>query len=228
MNPVLQVRGLLIDMDGLLLDTERIAEGCWLQAEMETGIILPAGFYHTLIGQSMARVEERLREIIETPGEVEAFLKVANRVYHNAVLEGDIPVKAGAAELLEYLASTNVPRCLATSTGRDLCDQKLISTGLAQWIPQRVAGDEVRHSKPAPDIYLAAAEKLGIAPAELLVLEDSENGLRAALAAGCRAVHLPDLGPVALEVQLQVDRVYRDLREVLSALQGEEIKIDLS
>jgi HAD superfamily hydrolase (TIGR01509 family) len=225
MDLALQVKGLLLDMDGLLLDTERVAEVCWAQAEKESGFKMPPGFYFTLIGQSMRRIEERLHEVMDPECDVAAFLGVANRVYHDAIVNADVPLKDGAPELLRFLEEKKVPRCLATSTFRDLCDRKLTSTGLARWIPLRVTGDEVEHSKPAPDIYLAAALKLGFAPAELLVLEDSENGLKAALAAGCRVAHIPDLGPVDVAVQLQADRVYRDLTEVLAAFRRGEIAI---
>ena len=225
MEAVLEVKGVLLDMDGLLLDTERVAERCWNEAEEVSGFRMPPGFYFTLIGQSMARIEQRLHEVMAPECDVEAFLKVANRVYHEAVVEGKVPVKAGARKLLQYLAANNIPRCLATSTFRQLCEHKLESTGLAEWIPLRVTGDEVEHSKPAPDIYLEAARKTGYPPGELMVLEDSENGLRAALAAGCQAVHVPDLAPVSIDVQARAKRIFRDLGEVLAALQRGDIRI---
>ncbi|MEX0326264.1 MAG: HAD family hydrolase [Puniceicoccaceae bacterium] len=225
MVSVLQVKGVLLDMDGLLLDTERVAERCWHVAEKESGFSMPSGFYFTLIGQSMSRIEERLHEVMDPACDVEAFLKIANRVYHEAIVEGNVPVKEGAAELLSYLAERDIPRCLATSTFRKMCDHKLSSTGLARYIPERVTGDAVEHSKPAPDIYLEAARKTGLPPEQLMVLEDSENGLKSALAAGCLAVHVPDLAPVAIGIQQQASRVYRDLKEVLAAFRRDEIVI---
>ena len=97
MDAVLQVEGVLLDMDGLLLDTERVAERCWREAEEESGFPMPPGFYFTLIGQSMARIEERLHEVMDPACDVEAFLKVANRVYHDAIVRGAVPVKAQQA-----------------------------------------------------------------------------------------------------------------------------------
>ena len=225
MDAVLQVKGLLLDMDGLLLDTERVAETCWTEAERQTGFKMPPGFYFTLIGQSMAMIERRLHEVMDPACDVAAFLEVANRVYHDAILNEAVPVKDGAAVFLNYLSEEGIPRCLATSTFRQLCDRKLESTGLGQWIPLRVTGDEVEHSKPAPDIYIAAASKLGFPTGDLLVLEDSENGINSALSAGCRVAHVPDMGPVSTSVQVRVDRVFRDLVEVLAALKRGEIKI---
>jgi HAD superfamily hydrolase (TIGR01509 family) len=221
----MQVKGLLLDMDGLLLDTERVAEQCWAEAEQESGFNMPPGFYFSLIGQSMVRIEERLHEVMDPACDVAAFLEVANRVYHDAILNGEVPMKQGAPEFLSYLEEQQIPRCLATSTFRELCDRKLSSTGLGQWIPLRVTGDEVEHSKPAPDIYLEASRRIGFHPHELLVLEDSENGLKAALAAGCKVAHVPDLAPVDISIQLRADRVFRDLSEVQASLRRGEIEI---
>jgi len=225
MEPVLVAKGLLIDMDGLLLDTERVAERCWAEAEKETGFRMPDGFYYTLIGQSMRACRQRLGEVMDPACDCDEFLAIASRHYYRVLLEGSVPVKPGAAEFLEYIADRGIPRCLATSTGRELCQRKLEATGLLKWLPLRVCGDEVEHSKPAPDIYLKAAHQLGLEPADLLVLEDSENGLRAGMAAGCRVIHVPDVGTVSLDVQVQATRVFRDLRSVREALERGEIRI---
>ena len=222
---MLSVKGLLLDMDGLLLDTERVSESCWAEAERETGFRMPEGFYFSLVGQSMRRIRERLVEVMDPACDIDVFLEAANRIYHDAILENPVPVKPGAETFLEFLARRQVPRCLATSTGTDLCRHKLQAAGLLQWLPLRVCGDQVEHSKPAPDIYLEAARLLGYPPADLLVLEDSENGLRAGMAAGCKVAHVPDIGPVGLDIQSRADRVYRGLPELQAAFERGEIRV---
>jgi HAD superfamily hydrolase (TIGR01509 family) len=157
--------------------------------------------------------------------DVQAFLLVAERIYRTSLKEAPVPLKDGALQFVQYLAELEIPRCLATSTHRDLCLQKLESSGLAPLIPNRVCGDDVDQSKPAPDIYLKAASILGHEPAQLLVLEDSENGIRAALSAGCKVAHIPDMGPVGLDWQTRADRVYKDLHTVIGALERGEIKV---
>jgi HAD superfamily hydrolase (TIGR01509 family) len=224
MGEYLDIRGVLLDMDGVLLDTERVAERCWRAAEEETGWRMPDGFYFTLIGQSMHRIELRLQEVMAPDCDVAVFLQSANRHYDAALTRHAIPVKAGARELLEHLSRQAVPVCLATSTFRALAARKLAGAGLAGWLPLRVCGDEVTHSKPAPDIYLEAARRTGFAPHQLLAVEDSENGLRAALEAGCRVAHVPDIAPVAAAVRARTDRVYPDLGALLGALRGGAIR----
>ena len=225
MRPVLQIKGFLIDMDGLLLDTERVSHRSWMLAEEKTGFRLPPEMYATLIGQSMVAIGNRLREVVSPDCDVEAFLKVASRFYRTILEEEAIPLKQGAREFLGFLSDAGIPRCLATSTERNLCGHKLEASGLADLIPLRVCGDDVSHSKPAPDIYLKAAGVLGEDSSDLLVLEDSENGIRAALSAGCKVAHIPDMGPVSLEWQVRTDRVFKSLDDLRAALERREIEI---
>ena len=225
MESLLQIKGFLLDMDGLLLDTEKVSRRCWADAEEETGFKMPPGFYVTLIGQSMTLIGDRLREVMHPDCDVEAFLEVAGRIYTTILTEMPVPVKAGAREFLEYLAAHSIPSCLVTSTHRELCEHKLASSGLDSLVPMRVCGDDVARSKPAPDIYLEAASRTGTSPDQLLVLEDSENGIRAGLEAGCRVAHIPDIGPVSIFWQVRADRIYRSLGDVKAALEQGEIRI---
>lgn len=224
MSGILTIRGLVFDMDGLLLDTERVALGCWKEAERETGIVLPEGFYFSIIGQSITRIEARLRERDGGDELIGVYLRKANQKYRAALDAGEIHLKAGARALLRHLRDQRIPVCLATSTHRALADHKLAFTGIGDCFTGSVCGDEVADAKPAPDIYLKASRRLGFSPRELLALEDSENGLQAALEAGCRTAHVPDIAPVALGVQARADRVYRSLEAVQESILREEIR----
>lgn len=226
MEEPLSVKGLLIDMDGLLLDTERVAERCWCAAERETGFSMPPGFYYTLIGLSIPRIEERLAEVMDPACDTAQFIAVAKSLYAEALEQDRVPLKTGAAGFLQFLKEQGVPRCLATSTYSDLCHRKLVSCGLDTLLPLRVCGDQVVESKPAPEIYQRAAALLGYPPASLLALEDSGNGLCAALAAGCQVGHIPDLAPVDLALQARAHRIFRDLMEVQTAIRRGEIRIE--
>lgn len=221
-----QLRGVLIDMDGVLLDTERVANRCWQAAEVETGFSMPPGFYDTLIGQSMTLCEERLHAVMEPGCDVQAFLKAAHAHYFEAITRQAIPVKLGARELLARLHGKRIPVCLVTSTFREMASRKLELTGLHPFLIHRVCGDEVAHSKPDPAIYRKGADKLGKDPSTLLAVEDSENGLRSALSAGCCVVHVPDMARVSLEVQMQARHVYRSLFEIIAALDRGELFLE--
>lgn len=214
------VGGFLIDMDGLLLDTERLAQGCWAEAELRSGFRMPEGFYFQLIGQSLPRIEERLMEVMEGGCDVPAFIGTAAALYEEKLSTGGIPVKAGAEAFLAELERRGIPRCLATSTFGEMADRKLRAAGLASYLPLRICGDAVLESKPAPEIYERAAAQLGLGPEACFALEDSENGCLAALAAGCRVLHVPDLAPVSAAVRERVSAVYESLEEVAAALRA--------
>ena len=107
--------------------------------------------------------------------------------------EGEIKIKAGAVPLLETLKSRGLPMAVASSTHREGVMQLLTGAGLAEYFKYFSCGDEVAKSKPDPEIFLKAAGGLGIEPQECLVFEDSPAGIRAASAAGMRAVMVPDL-----------------------------------
>ena len=104
-----------------------------------------------------------------------------------------IALKPGLLDLLDWLEARRIPKAVATSTRRDRAQAKLARTALLPRFVALVGGDEVARGKPEPDIFLAAAARLGEAAQHCLVLEDSEPGVRAALAAGMTPIMVPDL-----------------------------------
>ena len=215
--------GILLDMDGVLLDTERVSHRCWSEAERETGVFMPEGFYFSLIGQSMPLIEQRLNGILGSSEGVRSLLEAAHAHYDRALREEEMVAKDGALALLQSLTDRQIPFCLATSTFTELAALKLRSAGLDELVPLRVCGDMIAASKPAPDIYLSASEQLALPPGRLLAIEDSENGLRSALAAGCRVIHVPDIAPVPFDLQAQAFRVYAGLDGVREAIEGGDL-----
>ena len=107
-----------------------------------------------------------------------------------------IEAKPDAEKLLSYLKEKGIAVALATATPKDRAEEYLRRVGLLQYFDEVVSARMVKNGKPAPDIYLFAAEKLGLKPEECMALEDSQNGIRSANAAGCKTVMVPDLdGP---------------------------------
>ncbi|MEZ4662666.1 MAG: HAD family hydrolase [Caldilineaceae bacterium] len=107
---------------------------------------------------------------------------------------------------------------MATSTARPLALKKLTTTGLIDRFATIVGGDEVPNGKPAPDIFLAAAARLAVAPARCLVLEDSEAGVRAAHAAGMQSIMVPDLKAPSAAVKALALTVVQSLTDVSQLL----------
>jgi HAD superfamily hydrolase (TIGR01509 family) len=216
-----RIRGVLLDLDGLLLDTERVSLAAWRHAEKDTGMTLPDAFYDGIIGQNMPSIRASMAMHIDDAGRRESFLQLAHRHYCDRLQPGLVALKPGATELLDYLEQSATPHALATSTQRPLVDLKLASAGLNGRIPLRICGDEVSEGKPHPEIFTRAAAALALDPAVCLALEDSENGIRSAHAAGCLVGHVPDLASVAPAVRTLIWRVFPDLHAVLGWLRGE-------
>lgn len=211
------VEAVIFDMDGLLLDSERIALDCVAAAAAEMGLAWPYEVGLAMVGlnsrDSYAMVKQRLGQDFPMD-ELQAGF---GRLYEAAIDAGRIPAKPGAHELLQALVHAGVRRAVATSTRRSRALPKLEGAGLLAAMEDMVCGDEVSRGKPAPDIFLAAAAKLGKAPAQCLVLEDSNAGVRGALAAGMRVIMVPDLLQPAEDVLAAGVPRAASLHEVLAA-----------
>jgi HAD superfamily hydrolase (TIGR01509 family) len=185
----------IFDMDGLMLDTERLAPQAWVDASAAMGV----GFDMTLLPLMVGRnFRDCQALIVERHGQdyPTAALMQAWHVAYDAICARDgIAIKPGLFELLDWLDAEGIPKAVATSTRRDRAQAKLAQTALLARFATLVGGDEIARGKPAPDIFLAAAQRLGEAPAAIVVLEDSEPGVLAALAAGMMPIMVPDLHP---------------------------------
>jgi HAD superfamily hydrolase (TIGR01509 family) len=208
------IQAIIFDMDGLMLDTERLAQAAWQRAGAELGYDLPDEIYLLAVGRTAQATEEIFRGHFGADSPFAEIYARKQQYYHDAIEQGLVPLKAGLLELLDLIDELGLPKAVATSTARPLAEQKLRATGLLNRFPFIVCGNEVPNGKPAPDIFLAAAAKLEIAPAHCLVLEDSPAGIRAAHAAGMRAVHIPDLVPSSAEIAALAFHVAADLHAV--------------
>ena len=175
-----------------MLDTERLAIPAWRDAKDAVGVDFDMSLLDAMVGRNYqdcrAMILERHGEAFPTDRLMEAW-----RVAYDAIVERDgIAIKHGLIELLDWLEEERLPKAVATSTRRSRAIPKLSSAGLATRFGALVGGDEVARGKPAPDIFLLAAERLGASPSSCLVLEDSAPGVRAALAAGMTPIMVPD------------------------------------
>lgn len=186
-------RGVIFDMDGLIFDSERIIMGAWEEMGRQLGYeAFGRNIFHTL-GMNQ---EGRRSYFLKTYGEgfpYESFQEGYRELVRKQVKEQGLPVKRGLQELLEYLEKKGTPMAVGTSSSRAYTLEKLREAGIDKYFSAVICGDMVEHSKPHPEIYQRASSALGIRPEEALVLEDSRNGIRAALAAGASVIWIPDL-----------------------------------
>ncbi|NJP91379.1 HAD family phosphatase [Nonomuraea sp. FMUSA5-5] len=212
------MQAVFFDMDGLLVDSERV----WLR--IETGVMARLGAEWTpqhqvhLVGGSMERTVGYMLSVsgADVPPETVRAWMVDGMV---AELSAGVEVMPGASELLDALRAEGVPVGLVTSSLKDIADAVLKSVGRDRF-DVVVTADDVTRTKPDPEPYLTAARLLGVEPVRCVVLEDSPNGVAAATAAGCAVVAVPSLLPVEpapgrLVVSSLTEVGVSDLRDLL-------------
>jgi len=189
----------IFDMDGLLLDTEQLSWWSLDDLARARGVPDAEMIFPKLVGRNRA---DHLRIFARyLPGGVDpvAFDTDWKAGFQELMAE-HVPVKPDAETMLAYLKGKDIPLGLATSSARDKALTYLGRAGLLDYFDILVGGDEIEVSKPAPDIYLEAARRLGVEPQTALAFEDSDNGVKSAHAAGLRVVQIPDLAPPSAEV----------------------------
>ena len=183
---------IIFDMDGLLLDTEKLSYQSFISTAAAYDQTFQFDDYRQLIGRNAKTGIEILRRLLPAGIDAAKFKDDWLDVYRQ-LLDYHIDVKPGAHHLLASLAKMQVPRAVATSSSGTKARAILDRVGLWQFIPHLTGGDEVKAGKPAPDVYLDAAKKLGVDAPRCIAFEDSETGITAALAAGMRVIQIPDL-----------------------------------
>lgn len=206
----------IFDMDGLLIDSERATLRAWTEAARAQGVVLRESDYLQVVGKaaqdSHAILQAHLGGVIPFEQAMVAVRAALQEVEGEKLL---FPLKPGAAALLAQLQAAGIPCAVASSSRTQEIAQRLGRVGVLQHFGAVAGGNEVPHGKPDPALYLLAAQRLGVAPAQCLAFEDSHNGACAALAAGMGLVVVPDLLQPAPEVAQACLAVLVSLEEAL-------------
>lgn len=216
----MKIEALLFDMDGLLIDSERVVQRAWEVAGEELGYHhLGDCIYHTL-GMNRASRDRFFEETIDPDFPHEEFAARNGRVFYDIAEKEGIGVKKGAKELLEYAKQQGYKLAVATSSRRVYAEKVLKDEGIYHYFDGMISGDMVEHSKPAPEIYLKASALVGVEPEYCMALEDAPAGIRAAHAAGAVPILIPDLVQPPEEIEKLAYRKFESLEEVIDLLKS--------
>ena len=186
------IKGVLFDLDGTLIDTEKLYQRFWVEAANRLGY--PMKHEHALAIRAMAAVyaEPLLRQLVCPEFDYHAVRELRREIMEAYIDEHGVEAKPGLLPLLEALKARNLRIGLATATPEPRARKYLRMVGAEAYFDAVTCASMVKKGKPAPDIYLLAAERTGVLPGEALAVEDAPSGVQSAHAAGIRTVLIPD------------------------------------
>lgn len=187
------MKAFIFDMDGLMFDTERVFIGAWDYAGEKMGLGKAGFMVMRTLGMNTESCNQAWRDEFGPDVDINALWTHSRDYLEDYYSKNSVSVKPGLYELLAYLKGQGYRLAVASSTKKAKVERNLADANVRQYFDAVIAGDMVERSKPEPDIYLKAAETLGVDPVDCTALEDSRNGLLSAHAAGMRAVMVPDL-----------------------------------
>ena len=208
-----RLKGIIFDMDGVILDTESIADKTWQKAAIEFGITVTEEQINKCRGSNINDTVRILKNFYGENFDSEKFLERTSVFFHQIEKESGIPLMYYAREILEYLSS-KYKIALASSTREASVERQLTAVGLIDFFKIRITGDLVEHSKPDPEIYMRACKMLELEPEECAAVEDSYNGIKSAFSAGLKTIMVPDKIQPDEEIKKMCWRISSTLEEL--------------
>ncbi|MGY3450328.1 HAD family hydrolase [Bradyrhizobium sp. USDA 4353] len=212
------IRAVIFDMDGLLVDSERLARAALIETAGRFGITADLDIFTRMIGLPEDSSLTLLRHRFGVDFAAEDFIQAAATACHAMVECGQLELKAGVPELMAFIERSGLAKAVATSSSREKAMRTLSAVDLASRFDAVVTRTDVARGKPHPDLFLRAAVELDQPVDRCLALEDSYNGIRAAHAAGMKVIMVPDLLIATPEMTGLADAVAPDLLAVRDAL----------
>lgn len=213
---------IIFDMDGLIFDTERLFMNALGRVMAERGYTLTEEVYLETLGTASNRTSEIMHRYYGDDYDDRGIGHAARELMEAETAKTGVglPLKKGILELLVYLVEQDIPCVVASSTKSEFVKKYLEEAGIDWYFRGIIGGDMVKESKPNPEIFLKACALTGTSPEHALVLEDSENGIRAAAAGSIPVLCIPDMKYPEEEVVKLTEAILEDGSAVISYLQG--------
>ena len=212
----------IFDMDGLILDTEKLYLEFGLEVFSKFGYDITEEVILGTVGLNDESTKAYYTEYLGEPVNFEGIFQAIDKKLLAASINKEIEIKHGFFELADYLEKNNIKKVVATSSKREKAEFMLKNADILERFDFLVCGDEVKRGKPDPEIFLKAAEKLKVDVKNTMVLEDSYNGLRAAKSADMIPVMIPDLLKANEEISALIYKETENLEGVINILESDK------
>lgn len=216
------IQGVIFDMDGTLLDTERILVQCWIKSAALYGFDMKMQHALNIRSLQYRFAEPYLKRVFGESFNYTDIRQTRKKLFAEELEKNGIPVKQGVLPFLQFCQAQGLPTVVATATAKKNAVQYLEKAGILPYFTEIIGGDQMNIGKPFPDIYSTAARAIHCAPSCCMALEDAPNGVLSAFYAGCKVVMIPDLSqpdemlqPFLFSVQPDLAHVIPILKEVL-------------
>lgn len=216
--------GAVFDMDGLMFDTERIVYEIWLKMLTADGLDYDLEIFKRTVGLRRDESERLYKSVYGEDFDYDSYKQKCRMLHKQRIINEGVPIKKGLGELLEFLKSNNFKISLATSTSKETALWMIERSGLFDYFDAFVCGNEVKNGKPAPDVFLEAAKRIGVNPQNCFAFEDSFNGIRSAHCAGMITVMVPDMISPDDEIKGLSDFICSSLDECIEFIGNKSIK----
>ena len=212
------IKAVIFDMDGILLDSETICDKTWILALKEFNIIDTNDTINKCRGTNKTDSILILKKYFGNEFDAEKFFSRTSELFHEIEFSQGIPLMPYAKEILEYLKQNQYRIALASSTRYQTVKRQLTNAGLIEYFETITTGDMVEHSKPDPEIYKKAINSLKLSPEDCIAVEDSPNGIKSAYNANLKVVMIPDKIQPTEEISKLTYKIFNNLNELKQIL----------
>lgn len=210
------IKGAIFDMDGLMFDSERLVCSIWQEMMDENGYKFNVDIFKNTIGLRQDKSKKFYTSLYGEDFDYDGFKIQSRQRFYKRIEKDGVPIKKGLFELLDFLKDNNIKMAVATSTSAKTALKVIKKAGVYDYFDSFVCGDDVKNGKPHPEVFLTAAERIGVPPEECVAFEDSINGIKSAFAANMTTVMVPDFLQPTDEIKPKISLLCKSLDEAIA------------
>ena len=208
----------IFDFDGILVDSEIVLVKLWVKAAGKYNYQFKEENFYQCLGRTWQDIKKIQVDYFGQDYPFDSIYKQVQEYFKEEINKNGLPLVPGVLEVRQFLEDSHIKMAVASSTYRAEVFYRMERAGLDHLFTTVLGGDDIKNPKPAPDIFIKAAEALHVAPSDCLVIEDSESGVLAAKAAGMKVVMVQNLNPVTDTMRENADGIFLSHAELLQFL----------